>query len=279
VFNNPTVNFSYNNPCEGEVANFNANGASPNGTITYTWDFGDGSGATGTSATHTYASLGEYTVIMYAEDASGCKKVIKKNLNYSSKPNAAFSINSGGVICTGSDAKFTNGSSNPNAIVGYEWDFGDNTKSISTNAVHEYNGSGAFTVKLKARNDFGCFTEATQNITVVDGVKLSFNTSGNCNGQTVSFSNTSVEPSGGGVNYSWNFGDGGISTDKDPQHTYGGIGSFTVKVLALTPSGCKSESQTSVLVGEKPVVFFSATKDKVCVGDEITLSNSSFCER
>jgi YVTN family beta-propeller protein len=45
------------------------------GSVTFTWDFGDGSGATApsqdTTATHTYADAGHYTVIVQGSDSAG----------------------------------------------------------------------------------------------------------------------------------------------------------------------------------------------------------------
>ena len=39
--------------------------------LTYAWDFGDGAGTTGTSASHTYQKAGSYTVLLTVTDANG----------------------------------------------------------------------------------------------------------------------------------------------------------------------------------------------------------------
>jgi PKD repeat protein len=51
----------------------------PTQPYTYKWDFGDATGATGPSATHTYMAPGSYTVCLYLVDADGkvaCEKCI-----------------------------------------------------------------------------------------------------------------------------------------------------------------------------------------------------------
>ena len=56
----------------GQPVIFNALGSSsPHGPLSYDWDFGDGSTATGQLATHAYASVGTYTVRLQATDAIG----------------------------------------------------------------------------------------------------------------------------------------------------------------------------------------------------------------
>ena len=50
---------------------------------------------------------------------------------------------------------------------------------------------------------------------------------------TVHFSNTSVN----GMEYLWDFGDGGSSSDENPSHTYTSVGEFTVK-LNVDGDGC-----------------------------------------
>jgi Peptidase family M28/PKD domain len=45
------------------------------GTLTYDWDFGDGAKATGEMASHTYASLGSYTLKLTAHSSAGSRSL------------------------------------------------------------------------------------------------------------------------------------------------------------------------------------------------------------
>lgn len=74
---------------------------------------------------------------------------------------------------------------------------------------------------------------------------------------TVTFSSAgSSDPDGDPISYSWNFGDGGTSTQPNPSHTYGGIGPFTA-VLTVTDSlGASGKDQVTITVGNsKPTAF------------------------
>jgi len=56
----------------GEAVDFDAGGSSDNvGVVSYEWDFGDGSTATGVTTSHTYEESGEYTVTLTVKDAGG----------------------------------------------------------------------------------------------------------------------------------------------------------------------------------------------------------------
>jgi PKD repeat protein len=48
------------------------NSMDPNGdTLTYTWNFGDGATATGSTAARTYAAAGTYTITLTVRDGRG----------------------------------------------------------------------------------------------------------------------------------------------------------------------------------------------------------------
>ena len=52
---------------------------------------------------------------------------------------------------------------------------------------------------------------------------------------TVTFTNKSIVPATvGDAYYSWNFGDGSTSKDKDPVHTFNSPGSYEVKLTVKT---------------------------------------------
>ena len=65
----PTASFTYG--CVDLTCDFDATGSSDdNGIVSYDWDFGDGSSASGATPQHTYASAGTRTVVLTVEDAS-----------------------------------------------------------------------------------------------------------------------------------------------------------------------------------------------------------------
>lgn len=62
-------------------------------------------------------------------------------------------------------------------------------------------------------------------------------------GETVSFTNCSFLAS----NYNWNFGDGGLSTNKEPTHTFNAPGFFEISLTVSNKSGSKTAEVIDVV--------------------------------
>lgn len=60
-------------------------------------------------------------------------------------------------------------------------------------------------------------------------------------GQSVSFSSSCSMDA---HHYEWNFGDGTMSTDANPTHTYANAGVYTVKLITMSKNS-KKEDETS----------------------------------
>jgi PKD repeat protein len=71
---------------------------------------------------------------------------------------------------------------------------------------------------------------------------------------TVKFTDTST---GSPVTWLWSFGDGGTSTDKNPQHTYTNVGSYTVRLTVRNSDGSSTMEKTNFITVEMPA--YSAT--------------------
>jgi PKD repeat protein len=70
------------------------------------------------------------------------------------------------------------------------------------------------------------------------------------NGLLVEFTDQST--AGGAVTYSWDFGDGGTSTQKNPTHTYGSGGDYTVTETVTDAWGQKNTTSQVVTVAPWP---------------------------
>jgi PKD repeat protein len=71
-----TFTFSPGSPVlmGGTVVQFSANGADPNGDpITFTWNFGDGSTASGQNVSHVFGTAGSLNVVLTASDSRGAQ--------------------------------------------------------------------------------------------------------------------------------------------------------------------------------------------------------------
>lgn len=124
-----------------------------NNASTWQWYFGDGTTSNLQDPTHSYASVGNYSVKLVSSNATSSATLQKNNLiQVGLIPEAVFTADITSVEL-GQSVSFTNKSANsPTSVV---WDFGDGTSSSLLNPIHTYNSIGKFTVKLTAINAYG----------------------------------------------------------------------------------------------------------------------------
>ena len=242
----------------------NANGI---GNVTYLWNFGDGQTSTQANPIHTYSANGNYTVTLTATNSCG-PATVTHPVAISAPPTAGFSATptSGCVPLT---VNFNTASSV--GATSYNWSFPGGTPAISTaqNPTVVYNAAGTFNVTLIVSNSSGSDTTVLTNYVTVNPQAIAgFTTS--VNNATVSFTNTSANA----TSYSWNFGDGQMSTQASPIHTYAQDGTYTVTLSATNACGTVTSTQT-VVIATPPVAAFSANITSGCAPLTVQFNNQS----
>ncbi|MBL7081597.1 MAG: PKD domain-containing protein [Candidatus Omnitrophica bacterium] len=167
VNSKPIVTLTKGNAsCIGERINFDASSSrDPDGdTLTYTWDFGDGTIVEGGSSIfHTYEKGGHYTVKISADDARGTpcsvgSDATRININTPPVANAGPNL----VCCAGTETAFDcSASYDPDGDnLNYFWDFGDGASARGVKVSHAYSRSGTYKVKLVVNDgrDGACST-------------------------------------------------------------------------------------------------------------------------
>jgi gliding motility-associated-like protein len=248
------------------------------GTVTnYNWDFGDGNTSAVTSPSHVFASSKTYVISLKSTSDKGCEETISKSIVVYDKILARFTVNR--ATCgVNSSIQFTDISLAPGGATKYSWSFGDGSTSSQKDPLHIYGKTGTFKVKMKITTIDGCSDSAEETIKINEIPKASFKLDSDTicsNNKQATFINTSVLSSGT-MNYEWDFGDGFLSTQKDPVHTYGSYGSYTVKLKAISDAGCEHTYSNTIQVRPMPVINFDLTVDQPCLrNNAITLTNKS----
>jgi len=186
-----------------------------------------------------YSTAGTYTVNLTAGNANGTHSklaIITVTAN-PVLPDAAFmsSPTTGKVPLT---VKFTDLSKGSPAK--WYWDFGDTVTSTEQSPTHTYSKAGIYTVKLIATNDLGSNKVIKPKYIIVTTTQqkpvagFSSNvTTGNAP-LSVAFTNAST---GSPTSWKWTFGDGGISNEINPVHTYTRAGKYTVSLTVKNDVG------------------------------------------
>lgn len=147
--------------------------------LTYFWDFGDGSTGTGNPVNHTYATSGNYTVILITT-GSGCTYTSTTTVQYFNGQLNCASLTAGFTSSvSGNVATFMNTSTQAGSVPGTyitnnaDWDFGDGSSSSNPFfASHAYTTGGTYTVTLinywvdSMTNALYCSDTISQQVTV-----------------------------------------------------------------------------------------------------------------
>lgn len=134
----------------------------------FAWSFGDGSSASGETATHTYGAPGVYDVSLTATDNDGAEHTVNREVTITAEgenvaPVATFEFDVSDLDVS-VDAT---GSTDQDGIVeSYEWDFGDDSTETGSTAEHTYDAAGTYEVTLTVTDDAGGQDVARQDVTV-----------------------------------------------------------------------------------------------------------------
>lgn len=229
----------------------------------YAWDF-DGNPetqndtSTATNPVFTFRTAGTYAVKLTVKTELRTK-TLTQNVVVDKAPVADFTASP--LTSTTVDAvAFTDATragedGNAKAIVSRLWDFGDGATSTSTNPSHLYTSAGTYTVKLTVNyahsgtgQTFADVEEKANYITITAPVaptaKFSLAESCRFTGQSIGFIDESVAGSRPVTGWSWRFGDGATSTQRNPTHAYNAPGTYTV-TLTVTSNGLPNGLNTS----------------------------------
>ena len=221
----------------------------------WSWDFGDGNLSTLQDPIHTYGEVGVYTVTLTVQSPGGSDTTVATDLVTVGDPPPAASFTALPAFGSAplSDV-FTDTSSN--VVTSWLWDFGDGFSSTQESPTHVYDNGGTFTVALTVTGPGGTDTLTMADLVVVliDPPISNFDAAP-ARGfapLTTLFTDTSQ---GLVTSWSWDFGDGGSSTEQNPTYVYEEIGTYTVALTASNGGGEHTERKIDLIQVSQPPAF------------------------
>ncbi|MBR9923001.1 MAG: PKD domain-containing protein [Bacteroidetes bacterium] len=209
--------------------------------LSYTWYFGDGETSNEENPTYVYDNLGNFMVVLVAENTCGTDTAeIVVNIQ-AIIPQASFSANTQNG-CAPFTVQFMDESEGD--PTSWEWTFqgGDPATSTEQNPEVTFNMPGTYNVSLTVSNQAGeNMIVQSGFITVIDVPSASFDFE--AMDYDVVFENTSS----GGTSYSWDFGDATGSSNPSPTHTYEEDGTYTVVLTVTNECGTSTFEQEIVI--------------------------------
>ncbi|MBI2968985.1 MAG: PKD domain-containing protein [Bacteroidetes bacterium] len=220
-----------------QFTNFSVYTDSSPDPLFYIWDFGDGDSSTATNPVHSFQQGQSYNTCLFVYDSNNvfCDT-------------ACFAVPSckASFLYTSSffTFSFTDYSTNASS---WSWDFGDGNTSALQNPFHTYSTNGYYNVCLTISDTGSC----TYSYCLSVWAGCWYDSSGfyyYANGTTVQF-NSTQDSTDSSIVYSWDFGDGNNSTQKNPLHTYSTFGTFNVCLSVQdTSSTCTDTFCLAVMV-------------------------------
>ncbi|ATL47350.1 hypothetical protein COR50_09305 [Chitinophaga caeni] len=269
----PIADFDFTRDCSDKyLVQFNdLSQFGPNPPVrNWHWDFGDGATSTDQSPVHTYTNPGSYTVHLTVDNGA-CTNEHELQVTIIDE-NATITVNNN-TVCAGNEIEFTYAGIDAGNIATFSWDWGDGTRSTSTQSPvsKSYAQPGNYTVQLTITDDNGCVTASNSLGITVNGAMADFSFIGrNCVNDAISFTDLSITTHGNTItNWTWDFGDGSPteSTSTRPvsySHAFSQGGNFNVNLIVEDASGCTVSSQHTVNVVDLDADF-SADHDSTCI--------------
>ncbi len=161
----------------------------------------------------------------------------------------------------------------------WRWDLGNGTISTLQNPSATYFYPGFYTVKLWIRsgNRADSFTR-TNYIQVFNSPSVDFgsNTSNGCNPLVVNFNDRSTASEGNIIARQWDFGDGILSDQPNPQHTYTSPGNFNVTLKVTSSNGCTGTlRRSSYIINNGVIAAFNNRSAGGCTPNKIFFQSES----
>jgi PKD repeat protein len=231
----------------------------------YSWDFGDGSTASGRIVTHAFTAARTYTVTLNVTDAAGTTASRAQSVIVLDVPAPIVTITvtpnpplAGQLATLRANVTPAQGHS----ITRYQWHFGDGTSQTTTapTVTKTYPTQGVFVVTVTATDDMGQTGSASLLLTIAGSsvnATIVFSPTTPFTNQRVHFTAVNpTAPNGATIaGYEWNFGDsevpgGGTATGQAVDHIYTIEGTYVVRLTVTDSNGSKGVFTALVPVSE-----------------------------
>jgi gliding motility-associated-like protein len=268
--------------CEGDSATLVGNNAD-----SYAWSGPALSTNSGNNIKASPASTSGYTITGTTE---GCSASRPFSITVNPRPDVNIGVQDNN-ICLNDQGIFTVNSAtiDSGSIQNFYWDFDNgvtlvNPGTVTTTNPQSYGTHRVYVVKLYALSDKNCASVTdTAHIAVnpLPVAKFDVPAFVCLPNNSATFVNQSTIPDGTRMDYTWNFGDIGsssnTSTNTNGSHIYPDSANYHVTLSVVSAAGCTADtSRDFAAFFRKPVASFDVTPDTLCQGSPNVFTDYSF---
>lgn len=247
-----------NQPVRFDASATQDEGAACLDACTYNWNFGDGTTASGRTATKTFSAARSYTVTLTVIDFAGSSASTAQSVVVATvaAPTVTLTVSPNPPLVDQA-ATFT-ATATPatgHSIASYAWTFGDGTSATTTSPTVQktYTARGTYLATVTVTDGVGQTGRATSSFTITStGVTASFTSSPTSpvTGQTVQFNGSNSTGTGGSTidKWEWDFGNGSTAEGRTASVAYATVGTYVVRLTVTDSSGRTGTTTQNVTV-------------------------------
>lgn len=253
------------------------------GATNFQWNFGDGGVSSLPQPTYTFNTSNNedsvFPVELVAQNIYGCSDTAQANIYVYHNPIADIAIDS----LFGCYPQYVTFANNSQGADSYLWVYGTGETSTTEEALHTHTflnfspTTVTYVVRLYASTDEGCQTQDQVVVQVSPELNADFTVNNQgCSPLSVMFDNNTD----GGWSYQWIFGDGAVSNEFEPTHTFFNWSDedtiYNVLLVVENQFGCVDTADAFVNVFALPQVNFTATpEEQTWPSATVTLDNTT----
>lgn len=229
----------------------NATVPAPGSVQSSQWSFSNGTNLSGNSIQFSVPNPGILQGSLTVTALDNCKTTLPLSLNVNLPPN--LGITHAGS-CSNAPVSFQGIDSLGSTLVDFQWNFNQGAGADTLAAPSfVFQTSGTVSAQLIADNLNGCSDTISYQLSLFPEPNASFSTSNLCEQSNLQLINTSSSNDTSSlVAYSWNFGDGNISTLATPYHAFAQEGTYLVALVCTAGNSCSDTSIQSLNILPKP---------------------------
>jgi len=226
----------------------------------------------------TFPGEGAYVIMLTINPGEACETFCSQNIVISESFDVDFDVTDQ-AVCEDRPIIITNTSIGSNAF-DFNWDFGDgDTSAVRDPMEVNYTAAGEYDIMLTMTRDVcrDSLTKSVRYFPLPDDIEAVPDKDGGCDSTLIMFDNLSLmDPHP--FELTWDFDDGGTSSETSPSHLYTDPGTYIVSVNVKATDDCQEDYMLDgdIIILDGPDARFTADPNPVTnPRDQVTLTNLS----
>jgi gliding motility-associated-like protein len=270
----PVANFTINNTSQCLNENgfvFTNTSSISSGTISYKWEFGDGSASNTTSPSKKFINSGTYSVKLISTSDNLCIDSITKQVSVLVDADSSITLLDPAEVCSsGGSVRIQAGNA-----TSFKWIKDGGVISGAVSRLFYASQTGNYQVIVSSAQ--GCSdTSRIVNIKLNPQPVSNFTINNNAQCLTENgfiFTNTSAISSGS-MTYTWTFGDGTNSSTTSPSKSFLASGVYTIKLITTSDKLCTDSISKQLTVHPQPPIPVLSGPGEFCKGSSINIQTT-----